>query len=460
MSTFTRTIAYAIYVLIFIWLILYSALATIYNGVHAPQPRQYDIDNVTVVTQIRCTFPTSDQYHTTPRYIFYFLFAFVIIFRNYEWLTAGTAASVLTYSGVAAIHMILLFQSSNRFDTKANKTHCDSITLPGLGIPFLACHGINEPDRGVTFNIVSTALLGALPMAAWSNTFRGSSRKPIFLLWVLLLSTSHVFFQLTFTNVNYHFQVCPRKDIEPLPQADYQAPSLDPTWHSSLYALVSGQLPQQSTRTVNGTTNSSCLYSCFASHAYTGRTPREIGVYYQYPDNPGARWNGVIIWWAFTALGLITFFTAERPDLLPHVVHKPLFTFRPSPSIRILQGKRFSRLIFRDGQQNEWQISAVIVVRLLTQWLSAIAFIGDIIHTEARYNENETESLSAVGQWSGVAVVVQVLIAAGVSYLWQTLRRRSETKMLGNDTSSTSEMTVVDEEVGKEEWSCKVGYAS
>ncbi|KAL8648465.1 MAG: hypothetical protein Q9226_005979 [Calogaya cf. arnoldii] len=296
-------------------------------------------------------------------------------------------------------------------------------------------------------------------MAAWSDTFQASSRKPIFLLWVLLLSSSHVFLKLTYTNVNLHFQTCPREDIRPLPQTDYQAPSLDSAWHSSLYALVSGQRQQPSTRTINESTSSSCLYSCFADDAYPGRTSREIGVYLQDPDGQGpcTRWIGVTVWWAFTALGLVTFFTAERPDLLPRVVHNPLFTFRPSPST---WNECFSRNKSRDGQQKKCQISAIIVVRLFTQWLSAVAFVGDIITTEAHHNENETESFSAVGQWSGVAVVVQVLIAAGVSYLWKTLKQRSEANKLDDGTSSTGETTSVDEEAAKEEWGCRVGYAS
>ncbi|KAL8847895.1 MAG: hypothetical protein Q9221_007070 [Calogaya cf. arnoldii] len=97
---------------------------------------------------------------------------------------------------------------------------------------------------------------------------------------------------------------------------------------------------------------------------------------------------------------------------------------------------------------------------LLTQWLSAAAFVGGIITTEAHYNENETESFSAVGQWSGVAVVVQVLMAAGVSYLWKTLKQRSEANTLGDGTSSTGKTTSVDEEAAEEEWGCRVGYAS
>ncbi|KAI4110100.1 MAG: hypothetical protein LQ345_007046 [Seirophora villosa] len=362
--------------------------------------------------------------------------------------------------------MILLFPSNNRYDIDASKTHCDFIMLPGLQKPFVACNGVGDPDRTATFNIVSTALLGAVPMAAWSKTFRASSRKPILLLWVLLLSSSHVFFNLILPNVSYNFQICPRSHIESLPQTNYQAAPLDFTWHSSLYALVSGQRQQQSTRTVNETTTSSCLYSCFANGAYIGRSSREIGVYYQASDRPNTRWGAITIWWAFTAIGLITFFTAERPDLLPHVAHKSLFIFRPSPSVRTAWSKCFGRDDSRDGQQKEWQISAITVVRVFAQWLSAGAFIGTTIYNESRALDINAENFSAVGQWGGVAVVVQVLIAASVGYLWRTVKRDGPntlgdgTRCTGSPTGGTGEISCVDEESGKEEWNCKVGYAS
>lgn len=331
------------------------------------------------------------------------------------------------------------------------KSGCDSIKTLGSAPSFLACNGVFESDAQSAYLIVSIALLGALPMAAWSSTFRASSRKPIFLLWFFLLSISHIFYNLVISDVNHHFQICPRHRTEKPPGIDYQAPLLDIDWTSSFYTLLSGQDTPQSVGNVNGTVDFWCLYSCFASDAYTGRTPREVGVY-EASAPAHDRWGAVTIWWAYIALSLIIFFTAERPELLPRIAHRTLFTFR-HPSLRIVWSKSSSR----NHHQRLQQINAITILSLVTQVLSAAAFIGTIIYIEAstrpfRTNVN-VEKLSAVGQWGGVAVVVQVLIAAGVSYLWKIIKPEEM-----DEAESVTQKP--EEELEEGIWDCRVGYAA
>ena len=329
---------------------------------------------------------------------------------------------------------------------------------------FLACNGVLEPDFGAAFHILNAALTGALPLAAWSNTFRASNCKPIFLLWIILLSVGHVFHNITYTDVNHHFQICPRFHVESLPQSNYQSVPLNPTWKTSLHALVSGQRPQSSIGNVNETLDSSCLYSCFASRAYIGRTPSEIDVYQTITPNYGdSRWGSITTWWAYLALGLLTFFTFEKPKLLPQVVRRPFFTLRPWPLVRTWLNRCFGSSEDYVLQQEVLQINAIKLVEFLTQLLSLTAFVGNIIYTEASKDQLQparlqAESFSAVGQWGGVAVVVQVLIAVIFSYLWRIMKGRREkdlevsTHCTTSLTSGSSRNFHKDEEVGDEEW--------
>ena len=98
--------------------------------------------------------------------------AVTVIFRNHKWLAAGAPASVMTYSGVAAVYMILLFVTNNRFNLPEAKTRCEQLPLPGVNNTFLACAGVNDPDIGVAVSIESVVILGALPIAALSRTCR------------------------------------------------------------------------------------------------------------------------------------------------------------------------------------------------------------------------------------------------------------------------------------------------
>ncbi|KAK3174115.1 hypothetical protein OEA41_001359 [Lepraria neglecta] len=159
----------------------------------------------------------SAEYGQTPKYACYLLLAVTALLRNHQWLAAGAAASVMTYSRVAAIHLIVLFATNDRLNEPSSKARCEPVVLPGTDTTFLACAGIYDPDLGVIFDVINNSLLGALPIAAWSTTFRSSNRKPILIMWMLLLAISHIFYNVTRTDVNRHFQIYPTNQVEKLP---------------------------------------------------------------------------------------------------------------------------------------------------------------------------------------------------------------------------------------------------
>ena len=315
-----------IYFLLFSELILYSIFTTLYASNESLSPDTYDIENV-AIKPITCSFGISGQYQKTPRSICYVLLAVTIIIRNHKWLSVGAAASVMTYSGIAAIHMILLCATCNRFNPPEAKTRCEQLPLPGVNNSFLACAAVSDPDFDVALTIVSAVMLGALPMAALSTTFRISSGRVILMFWLLLLAVAHICQNLIWTDPNFHFQLCPKDAVEPLPGPDFQTPFLDQAWHESFSSLIS---TAKQTYQPNGSTSSSpCIYSCFASTAYIGRGPQDIGVVRDL-DVPGPfinstaqnRISGIVFWWLYTLLAFLTIFTTKERRHLPKWVYK------------------------------------------------------------------------------------------------------------------------------------------
>ena len=101
----------------------------------------------------------SAEYGQTPKYACYLLLAVTALLRNHGWLAAGAAASVMTYSGVAAIHLIVLFATNDIINEPRSKVRCEPIVLPGTDATFLACAGIYDPDFGVIFNVINNSLV-------------------------------------------------------------------------------------------------------------------------------------------------------------------------------------------------------------------------------------------------------------------------------------------------------------
>ena len=111
----------------------------------------------------------------------------------------------------------MLFAKIDRLNEPSSKARCEPVVLPGTDTTFLTCAGIYDPDLGVIFDVINKSLLGALPIAAWSTTFRISSRKPILIMWMLLLAVSHIFYNVTRIDVNRYFEICPTNQVEKLP---------------------------------------------------------------------------------------------------------------------------------------------------------------------------------------------------------------------------------------------------
>jgi hypothetical protein len=462
-------------ILIFSYLILFSIFNNLYSDLPVPyhQPPSYDLENVTV-TPVGCSFHISGYYEKTPRYIFYVLFVFTVVIRNCKWLAAGAAASVLTYSGVAAIHLITLFaNNNNRLDLPKTKLHCESLPVPGEA-SFFACTGVDEPDIGLSMTIVSSAMLGALPMVVWSTTFWRSTGKAILIFWLLLLAVGHTFYPLIIADGNLHFQICPQNYTEPVPTTNFQAPFLDQSWRDSFSSLVS-TAHQSSQATRNG--SSPCIYSCFATPDYLGRQAQDItvwggGVVKNIPSLPANRLGVIIFWWAYTFLAFTTLLTNEKSGLLRKWVYKLLSSVKSRQQLLssrwkwktvtdgTIKGAEDSNITNASSKSSSSKATTSVkihtvleLVQLFTQIASVVAFCGDILVQETQdthaSNALSQESLSAVGQWGNIAAVLLVLVAAGIDRIWA-----------GTEAGTTVTRGNGRLEEGIEDWDWRVGYAS
>ena len=498
-----ETITNALYLVIFLFLITYSVFNTIYIQ-QKQQPHEYDTTNVTV-KRIGCTFPVSEQYQRMARYICYLLLVFTVIIRNHRWLAVGAATSVLTYSGVAAIHSIILFASNKRFNPAETKTRCESLPIPGAENPFLACDGVSDPDIGVIMIFISGVMLGALPIAAWSTAFKKSASKPVLIIWLLLLALGHSLYFLTKSDNNFHFQICPRDTTESILRANFQPSPLDQAWRNSFHSLVS--MTQQPFLSPENETTPTCIYSCFATTAYAGRTVQDIGivdyttvgVFTAKTLGKSARRVSIFFWWFYTFLAVSTLYTTEKKGRLPKFFHKRVFTlnYRQQPRGR---GSYINRNPTRavltklppgsdinGATTGKRPVTVLKLIQLSTQIISAVAFCLFIV-IEDFWNRSvwdalELEPLAAVGQWSSIVIVLMVLLAAGVSW---TLGGRgtkdagvnargpdagpgdSEKVACSSEGGSPIDGTEFDGEtaeddggdVEKQTWDWRVGYAS
>lgn len=482
----------AIYIAIFSYLIIFSILNTFYaDPKHSDtsQPKTYDIQNL-AFTRIDCTFPISSQYQKAPRYICYLLLVFTITIRNHKWLAAGAAASVLTYSGVAAIHLLILFATNQRLHPLPEKAGCQSLPISGHAVHFDACAGIQDPDAFVILQIVYSVMLGALPMAAWSTTFRRSASRAILLMWLLLLAVSHTFWPLTNPHENFHFQICPKGHVEHLPKINFQAPPLDGIWSESFQSLVSVS-QEPSPFSANGSVPG-CLYSCFATRAYIGRISQNIIAYELISRDPFLKdknryLGGILFWWVYILLALLTFFTTEKQGYLPKWMHKRVwfleYLHESWMSIWHLKSanehatdmvdERQDRendtttanfLVVAEARQrkhSQWTILQLI--QSSTQLSSVIAFGGVIVYDEttAAHDGNllEQEPFSAVGQWGNVAVVGLVLFAAVMSRIWAANEDSEASRDVAAEENCSAEKGDELWDDGRQ-WNCRVGYAS
>ena len=185
------------------------------------------------------------------------------------------------------------------------------------------------------------------------------------------------------------------------------------------------------------------------------------------------RFDAIILSWIYSLLAFLTFFTTERKGRLFNWLHKLLFLieyrqqllasrwrWKPVTNIAI-KGTEDSMITTNSSEATtsvKIRVTVLKVVQLPTQIVSAAIFCSNIIQREMQ-NAHEwsvlsQESFGAVGQWSNSAVVLFVLVAAGVSRIWARLDDNDTTSDFWRDNENEYM------ETEKEDWDWRIGYAS
>lgn len=391
----------SVYAVVCLCLLLYSIFSGLYLNIPAGdflnlERAQYSTNHLTV-TPVTCGFPVSGQYGRAPQITCYVLLSATVLLRNYRRLAAGAAASAMTYSGVSAIHLLLLFSQGNRFIYSTADSRCLFLEIPGVKKSLPICNGVYDPDYFYAVDVLSASLLAALPMAMWSKTFKRAADKPILTMWILLLAISHSFYNIIVSDPGPHFQVCPPDAVERLPQNQYQAVAFDSRWQNSFDDMM---FPMRN----NHTLSSYCIYSCFSPSNHLGRKDQEIGVYDVFFRDqifdPSNRKLGVSFWLIYIAAAASTLFTGAKQRVLPAAAYKILFVWRP---------------FWDSNDAIPLEVNGVVLIRFLTQISSVLAFVAYLFYSQYQLGAAPySESFGAVGQWSGVAVVLLILAATAV----------------------------------------------
>jgi hypothetical protein len=284
------------------------------------------------IQQVACVWPRSGSYGRIQRAIFYILLictigiTVVIPKEKGMWLATGAAISAMAYSGAAAVHQIVIYGESPHSGKPWNPPLCYYIDLlPGGEVRLPVCFGVEDLDRTSVCTIVGTAMLAALPMAAWSKLMREGSRvreaaKPILVAWMLLMAVSHVFCAIIRTDQAVHYQICPRGVNETLPLNYYRNPSYNSAvFRASITALVtnSTQFVSQLDQWISPP--SECMYSCTTMPDYLLRDTRDISVWSIYLPSlfhlpsTSMRKLGIAFWAIYLSFSIVALWTPTKP---------------------------------------------------------------------------------------------------------------------------------------------------
>lgn len=214
------------YFLVVVCLLLFSMLSVLYLNVPTDFQRdtpQYLSNSNFTAQAIACGFPASGQYGPASATIYTILLVATFFVRRVHWLSTAMAAWVMAYSGVAAIHLIVLFAFNKRQETDTHRNYCTQVTIGPSDETLSVCHGIHDPDYVVAGLVVSEGLLAILPIATWSSTFKTETGKPILVLWTGLLAIGHAFFNIITPNPYINYQICANRFPEELQGQNFQA---------------------------------------------------------------------------------------------------------------------------------------------------------------------------------------------------------------------------------------------
>lgn len=434
----------AVFAAVFTSLLFFTIASFWYMYQPAPSQLQQGLYHATenfTAHAIGCSFPVSGQYGLTAQWVYYVALAAVIFLRGHTWLSAGAAASAMTYSGVAALHTIIMDAGGSRWgisSARADYRFLHFTTTNGSITQLPICPGIYEADDEQAAIVTGAGLLAALPMSAWSASFSRHEAKAILMAWLLLIAIGHSLSIITFTDANIHYQICPSGYVEALPGQRYDAPQMDESWINALQWIV-----------YNVTTSStaSCLYSCFATPSYLGRRTSEISIF-----DSGALEASLDTSWRSTGIAFWALYAAFAAVIL--ILRLKRTRSGSVSAFRLLKKVRHARKEGSLSQALACNIADVIEVAI--QFISAAAFVGFIFFTQfTSTGVDYDEDFDAVGQWGVLATLLMIIAAAVMgrfagNWLLKPISVAADAQALDDDMLEEKDMA----------WGVEIGYAS
>ena len=367
---------------------------------------------------IQCSYPISGQYGPTPRYVYYCLVVIAVLLRSRTWIATAITASVMTFSGVAAVHALVLVCIRQRL-LSFGSWSVEIYSNHTWYLPVLP--QVWDTDGDAVTAIVGVAFLVLAPMQIYSSTFQRSDAKAILFSWSLLLLIGIVSGLINEAYVgilnSHQFRFCPVSYNETLPITK----SLYDTFMTKSMTGGPLGLVDWNETIWNAFTNTSsrrfdtCIYPCFST-SWPLRDPSEIVV---TPSNgdltfaTGAWYVDFFIYTQVISSGVFSiaifalrcsgWYQRQRSSLrtrLSSALHaRPFFTLETA--------KKYGHV---------WCALHLLVIDAYAKFGSPIALVCFTAWSEWQmWYDASGEDFRHVGQWGALVGAGLVFIAAVVS---------------------------------------------
>jgi hypothetical protein len=405
--------------------------------------------NFTAYQDVECVYPMSGQYGRAPRALYYTLLLFVVVLRRQNWLTAGAAASCLTFGGSAAIHALILapILSLGHPPLPDGVVSLSNFTV--VAVKAVAM----DLDADATLAVVGTGFLIVIPMALWSAHFRHSGAVPILVLWILLMFVRMLCCMTDLYAVNgtstgplRQFRFCSPAYNDTLPFSGNAASIVNNSWNDTIWSYFE-----------NDSGGGSCLYPCLSSQELL-RQPGDAKVIKFLDLKPGNP-----IYWGLLLISAIIYGCVPLTIL-----------FAITILILRLRGHAFTGWGFESSSprashsssNSNWKsklpratIWAVNVYGLI---LTPLVFVVFLVWVEWIISfDLQSEEMQLVGQWAPLVGAGLVFVAAVVGKYSAVIQKewRAYTQEMRTVANvEIGEIDLGDDERSRSAWGQEAGY--
>jgi len=386
---------------------------------------------------VTCVFPMSGQYGRAPRTLYYFLLIFVAVVRKENWLTAGAAATCLTFGGAAAVHSIILtsYLSLGRSpmpDGPVLLPNSSTITVVALA---------TDLDSDATLAVVGTGFLIVVPLALWSSNFKHAAAAPILVLWSLLMSTGMIASMINLYSVDgsssgqlKQYRFCRPGLNDTLPFSGNSATFVNGSWNDTVWSFFEQ----------DGKLSSECFYPCLSGNQILRPSDAltVIRFFDLLPSDP--------LYFSMNAIAAIIYGCVPLSILICLV-------------ILILQLRGYDlQWDFESAYQTSWRswLKKFILgaINAYGKILSPFVFLVFLIWIEWIISYDlQAESMEEIGQWAPLVGFALALVAAIVAKYWPEVSRllnthRKRTDIGAPDCEELQSLIAMDEDIPPSAW--------